>query len=151
MRYVTASPLHLRLALAQLDVTVGDLEGNEARIREAAARAREAGARARPVPRARADGLSARGPPARASTSCATRAAALERLASETQGIVALVGFPERTEDVYNALAVLADGRVARSTARSTCPTTASSTSSATSSAGDGRRADRARRRTRSA
>ena len=51
-------------------------------------------------------------------------------------GIVAVVGFPERAEDVYNAAAVLADGAVHASTARSTCPTTASSTRSATSSAG---------------
>ena len=28
-------------------------------------------------------------------------------------GIVAVVGFPERADDVYNAAAVLADGRVA--------------------------------------
>jgi NAD+ synthase (glutamine-hydrolysing) len=35
---------------------------------------------------------------------------ALADIAEETEGIVALVGFPERTEDVYNALAVLANG-----------------------------------------
>ena len=37
---------------------------------------------------------------------------ALAELASQTHGIVALVGFPERAEDVYNAAAVLADGEV---------------------------------------
>ena len=63
--------------------------------------------------------------------------AAQEALADsrrEAEGIVALVGFPERTEDVYNALAVLANGRGAQpSTARCGCRTTACSTSSATS------------------
>ena len=38
--------------------------------------------------------------------------AAVERLAAETKDIVALVGFPERAEDVYNAAAVLAGGEV---------------------------------------
>ena len=38
------------------------------------------------------------------STSCATRARRVDRLAEEAQGIVALVGFPERAEDVFNAI-----------------------------------------------
>ena len=38
---------------------------------------------------------------------------ALEDLAAQTRGIVALVGFPERADDVYNSAAVLADGEVA--------------------------------------
>ncbi len=37
---------------------------------------------------------------------------ALEELAAQTEGIVAVVGFPERAEDVYNSAAVLADGEV---------------------------------------
>ena len=36
--------------------------------------------------------------------------AAVERIAADARGIVALVGFPERADDVYNAAAVLADG-----------------------------------------
>ncbi len=39
--------------------------------------------------------------------------AALAELAAATRGIVALVGFPERADDVYNSAAVLADGEVA--------------------------------------
>ena len=35
------------------------------------------------------------------------------RLAAQTRGIVAVVGFPQRADDVYNAAAVLADGAVA--------------------------------------
>src|SRR6185312_3316399 len=38
--------------------------------------------------------------------------AALGELARETHGIVAVVGYPERAEDVYNSAAVLADGAV---------------------------------------
>ena len=38
--------------------------------------------------------------------------AALDRIAHQTTGTVALVGFPERADDVYNACAVLADGEV---------------------------------------
>jgi NAD+ synthase (glutamine-hydrolysing) len=37
---------------------------------------------------------------------------AMAELAREALGIVALVGFPERGDDVYNALAVLAEGEV---------------------------------------
>src|SRR5207245_2755024 len=38
--------------------------------------------------------------------------AALVELATGTHGHVAVVGFPERAEDVYNTAAVLADGAV---------------------------------------
>ncbi len=39
-------------------------------------------------------------------------AAALRELAAETHGTIAVVGFPERAEDVYNSAAVLADGAI---------------------------------------
>src|SRR5207248_2524110 len=38
--------------------------------------------------------------------------AALERIAGDARGIVAVVGFPELADDVYNAAAVLAEGGV---------------------------------------
>jgi len=110
MRGVTA-PLHLRLALAQLDVTVGDIEGNEARIQADSARAREAGAQLVLFPELALTGY----PPEDLLLKehlLRDARAALERLASQTHGIVAIVGFPDRGEDAYNALAVLADGRV---------------------------------------
>ena len=37
---------------------------------------------------------------------------ALRELAAQTHGIVAIVGYPEHAEDVYNTAAVLADGEV---------------------------------------
>src|SRR5215210_333379 len=66
---MAARPKPLRAALAQIDSTVGDIEGNAAKIADAIERARQAGA--------------------------------------------ALVGLPERADDVYNSAAVVADGRVA--------------------------------------
>jgi len=102
----------LRAALAQLDSTVGDVEGNAAKIADAIARAKQAGAALVVFPELALTGY----PPE--DLLLKTRflegaGAALDRLAGEAHGIVALVGFPERTDDVYNAAAVLADGRVA--------------------------------------
>ena len=54
----------MRLALAQINAVVGDLDGNRERILSGLADARAAGARARPLPRARRHRLPARGPAA---------------------------------------------------------------------------------------
>ena len=102
----------LRLALAQIDARVGDIDGNAAMIRERTAAAREAGAELVLFPELALTGY----PPEDLllKEHFLRRAReALEALAADTQGIVALVGFPERTEDVYNACAVLADGEIA--------------------------------------
>jgi NAD+ synthase (glutamine-hydrolysing) len=102
----------VRLALHQLDATVGDLAGNEAAIREGIARAKAAGAQIVAFPELALTGY----PPEDLLLKehfLADARAAVERLAAEATGIVALVGFPERAEDGFNAMAVLADGRVA--------------------------------------
>jgi NAD+ synthase (glutamine-hydrolysing) len=102
----------LRLALAQIDTRVGDIDGNVEKIREQTAAAREAGAELVLFPELALTGY----PPEDLllKEHFLRRAReALEALAAETRDIVALVGFPERTEDVYNALAVLADGEIA--------------------------------------
>ena len=109
---MVAGPQPLRIALAQIDVTVGDLDGNAAKIRAHMARSREQGAELVIFPELALTGY----PPEDLliKTTFLDRAgAALEELAEETRGIVVLVGFPERADDVYNAAAVLADGRVA--------------------------------------
>jgi NAD+ synthase (glutamine-hydrolysing) len=101
----------LRVALAQMNATVGDIDGNAAKIRELTAQARAEGASLVVFPELALTGY----PPEDLllKTHFVDRAgAALEELARDTEGIVALVGFPERTDDVYNAAAVLADGRV---------------------------------------
>ncbi len=102
----------MRLALAQIDARVGDIDGNAETIRERAAAAREAGAELVLFPELALTGY----PPEDLLLKehfLRKAREALEALAAETRDIVALVGFPERTEDVYNALAVLADGEIA--------------------------------------
>ena len=54
----------LRVALAQINPTVGDIRGNARKIAERIARARDEGAALVVLPRAGADGLPARGPAA---------------------------------------------------------------------------------------
>ena len=101
----------VRLALAQIDTRVGDIEGNSAKIRDYTGRARDAGAELVLFPELAVTGY----PPEDLllKEHFLRRArAALEALAADTEGIVSLVGFPERSEDVYNSLAVLADGEV---------------------------------------
>ena len=77
---------------------------------------------------------------------------AVQELAGDVTGIVALVGFaePAAGDDGYrqahNALAVLADGASARSTASAGCRTTRSSTSSAISLPATSRRRSRSPR-----
>jgi NAD+ synthase (glutamine-hydrolysing) len=102
----------LRLALCQLNPTVGDIAANEAAIAAAIDGARDQGAGLAIFGELAVTGY----PPedllykehflrdARAS---------IDRLAAHTRGLVAVVGFPERAADVHNAAAVLADGRLA--------------------------------------
>jgi NAD+ synthase (glutamine-hydrolysing) len=101
----------LTLALAQVDPTVGDLEGNARLVRENAARARDAGAELVLFPELVLTGYPPEDLLLKEHFLQATQEA-LAALAAETQGIVAMVGFPERADDVYNALAVLAGGSV---------------------------------------
>jgi NAD+ synthase (glutamine-hydrolysing) len=102
----------LRVALAQINPTVGDVDGNAAKIAERIAAAREQGAALVVFPELALTGY----PPEDLllKTSFLERAAAaLEELAAQTREIVALVGFPEGADDVYNSAAVLAGGEVA--------------------------------------
>jgi NAD+ synthase (glutamine-hydrolysing) len=102
----------LRVALAQINPTVGDVDGNAAKIAERIAAAREQGAALVVFPELALTGY----PPEDLllKTSFLDRAAAaLEELAAQTRDIVALVGFPEGADDVYNSAAVLGGGEVA--------------------------------------
>src|SRR3954471_16247735 len=105
-----ASP-PLRLALAQVNARVGDLEGNAAKVRDYIARARDAGAELVLFPELV---LTAYPPEDLLLKEHFLRdvGEALTSVAGEADGIVAFVGFPERTDDVHNSLAVLADGGV---------------------------------------
>jgi NAD+ synthase (glutamine-hydrolysing) len=111
MRAMPALIPPLRLALAQIDSSVGDLEGNAAKIAEQIAAARDAGAELVLFPELAVTGY----PPEDLLLKEHFLQAATEAvgdLAREAEGIVALVGFPERADDVYNALAVLAEGEL---------------------------------------
>jgi NAD+ synthase (glutamine-hydrolysing) len=102
----------LTAALAQINPTVGDLEGNAAKIREGLARAKEAGAQLVVFPELVLTGYPPEDLLLKTDFLDATERV-LAALASEAKDIVALVGYPERADDVYNSAAVLADGRVA--------------------------------------
>ena len=100
-----------QIALCQLDVTVGDIAANERRIIDGLERALDAGAQLVLFPELALTGY----PPEDLLLKehfLADARAALERIAARTGSAAALVGFPERADDVYNACAVLADGRV---------------------------------------
>jgi NAD+ synthase (glutamine-hydrolysing) len=106
-----APPGLLRVALAQLDLVVGDIGGNAERLRESIAAAREQGAQLVLLPELAITGYPPEDLLLREGFLRDARAA-LDDVARDAVGIVALAGFPERAEDVYNALAVMADGQV---------------------------------------
>ena len=105
----------LRIALAQVNTSVGDIDGNTDLVIEGIAAARAAGAELVAFPELAITGY----PPEDLVLHrrfVADNRKALERIASETHGIAAIVGFvdgsPERGEPVYNAAAFLSDGVV---------------------------------------
>jgi NAD+ synthase (glutamine-hydrolysing) len=101
----------MRLALAQINTTVGDLDGNRARILEAIGDATGAGADLVLVPELAVTGYPPEDLLLRPGF---LRAAAesLEEIAAATGDVVTLVGFPHLDRDLYNACAVCAGGEV---------------------------------------
>src|SRR5581483_395028 len=102
----------MRLALAQINGTVGDLRGNTRKIIEYLERARGEGANLVAFPELAITGY----PPEdlllkpdfiRENLAC------LEEIARASRDLIAIVGFVDRAEDLYNAAAVLYDGRLA--------------------------------------
>ena len=101
----------MRLALCQINATVGDIAGNTERVREGILAARRAGAELALFPELVLTGY----PPEDLLLKehfLADAGAALASLAAHCTDICAIVGFPERAEDVYNSAAVLAQGAV---------------------------------------
>jgi NAD+ synthase (glutamine-hydrolysing) len=104
----------VRLALCQLNATVGDIAGNALRIRTGIEAAREAGAAVVLLPELALTGY----PPEDLLLRehfLSDAELALRELAAEVHGIAAVVGYPERaaaTGAIYNAAAVLAEGAV---------------------------------------
>ncbi len=103
---------NMRLALCQMNATVGDIAGNGERIHAGVRAAVAAGAELVLFPELALTGYPPQDLLLREHFLADTRAA-LEELAREVREIVAVVGFPERAADVHNAAAVLADGSIA--------------------------------------
>jgi NAD+ synthase (glutamine-hydrolysing) len=124
-----AEATHLRLALAQIDPTVGDIEGNVRLISESIEQARDRGAQLVLLPELCVSGYPPEDLLLRSDFLDAVRQG-LDAIAAEVEGTVALVGFPERVErspeelehfdplidpvppPAYNSLAVLTGGEV---------------------------------------
>jgi len=101
----------LRIAAAQINVVVGDLDGNERRILDAYEAADAAGADLVVFPELTVSGY----PPEDLLLRPAFVARAfetLEKVAARTGQCVAIVGFPEPGPKLHNAAAVCAHGRV---------------------------------------
>src|SRR4029078_8075600 len=101
----------LTVALAQIDRTVGDLDGNAEKIRAGIERARSEGAQLVIFPELALAGY----PPEDLliKTHFLRRTAErLDEIAESAEDVVPLVGSPQLRDDVYNACAVLGDGRV---------------------------------------
>jgi NAD+ synthase (glutamine-hydrolysing) len=107
----------LRVALAQIDPTVGDIDGNAAKIAEWIGHARDEGAELVIFPELCVPGYPAEDLYLKRHFVEASRRA-VEELAGEAQGLVALVGFAEPVagggdfRHAHNSLAVLTGGAV---------------------------------------
>jgi NAD+ synthase (glutamine-hydrolysing) len=100
----------LRLALAQMNSTVGDLDRNAVTIRRLIGEARRAGADLVAFPEMALPGY----PPEDLLLKpqfIRDNLKALDAIAASTRGLVAVVGVVDRNGDIFNAAAVLADGR----------------------------------------
>ncbi|HSM66303.1 MAG TPA: NAD+ synthase [Ilumatobacteraceae bacterium] len=101
----------LRVALAQLNPTVGDLDGNLAKLADAYDRAEAAGCDIVAFPELSTTGY----PPEDLVLKpgfVADNLAALSKLASRTGRCAAIVGFVDQGRDLYNAAAICANGEI---------------------------------------
>jgi NAD+ synthase (glutamine-hydrolysing) len=101
----------MRLALAQMNTVVGDLDGNADRIAARLDEARAAGADLVLFPELAVTGYPPEDLLLRPAFVRAARRA-VEELAARSAGIAALVGAPHLDADLYNACYVLADGEI---------------------------------------
>jgi NAD+ synthase (glutamine-hydrolysing) len=101
----------MRIALAQMNTVVGDLDGNRERILARLAEARDAGADLALFPELAVTGYPPEDLLLRPGFLRAARAS-LDAIAAGTEGIAALVGTPHLDRDLFNACAVCADGEV---------------------------------------
>jgi len=101
-----------RIGLAQINATVGDLEGNVAKIRAGLEQARALGCGLVAFPELAVTGY----PPEDLlfkSAFIEANLRAMADLARATTGLTAVVGYVDKRDDIFNAAAVLHDGRPA--------------------------------------
>ena len=103
----------LRLALAQHDFPVGAVAANAAKVGDLMAQARVGGADLVVFPELALSGYPPEDLLLRPSFLAACQQE-LEALATGTNGLAALVGFPHSEGEVFNAAALLRDGRIAQ-------------------------------------
>jgi NAD+ synthase (glutamine-hydrolysing) len=101
----------MRIALAQINTVVGDLDGNGDRIRTRIAEARDQGSDLVLFPELVVTGYPPEDLLLRPSFVQAARMK-VEQLARDARGIVALIGVPWFDRDLYNACAVCAAGEI---------------------------------------
>src|SRR6266446_7869911 len=108
----TIAMRRLRVGLAQVNPTVGDIDGNTSRVLEWLARARGLGCDLIAFPELIVTGY----PPEDLlfkSAFIEANLRALAHIARATTGLTAVVGFVDKRDDIFNAAAVLHDGAVA--------------------------------------
>ena len=101
----------IRLALSQINVTVGDLAGNRDKILDHVHRARDLGAHIVVFPELAIPGY----PPEDLLFKprfIQSNLDVLHELVQATQGVAAIFGFVDRQDDIYNAAAIACDGRL---------------------------------------
>jgi NAD+ synthase (glutamine-hydrolysing) len=101
----------MRIALAQLNTVVGDLDGNRERILAGLGEARAAGADLVLFPELAVTGYPPEDLLLRPDFLRAAEAT-LREIAGAADGIAALVGFPHLDRDLFNAAALVADGEI---------------------------------------
>jgi NAD+ synthase (glutamine-hydrolysing) len=104
-------PSQLRLAMAQINVVVGDVEGNAQKILEWMDRARDADADIVSFPELALTGY----PPEDLLLKpqfIDANLAALEKVVSRTKDIAAIIGFVDRQDDIFNAAAIAQNGKL---------------------------------------
>jgi len=117
----------MKVALAQINCTVGDIDGNTALIVGSLERARDAGAHLVVFPELAVFGYPPKDLLLREDL-VQRNVAAIERIAAQCRGITAIVGYvqPDRTgsgRGLYNAAAICHDGSVVASYAKMLLPT----------------------------
>ena len=102
----------LRIALGQYNFVVGDIDANRDRVIDVIGKARSAGVSLVAFPELALTGY----PPEDLlfkSRFIESNLRALDAVVAASQGITAVVGFVDRQSDIYNAAAVITDGRLA--------------------------------------